>query len=133
MRTAADFKALEGAAATCEAAGVPLQAAVDACASVGALHRRGLNAGLAWQLRVREACAVDFCAAGGDVALARGMATVVDAEATGRAALALLAELREQATATAAAPPREAVAVAPPDLWAPEAVLARAQAAQLRE
>ena len=60
-------------------------------------------------------------------------ATVVDAEATGRAALALLAELREQATATAAAAPREAVAVAPPDLWAPEAVLARAQAAQLRE
>ena len=57
----------------------------------------------------------------------------MDAEATGRAALALLAELREQATATAAAAPREAVAVAPPDLWAPEAVLARAQAAQLRE
>ena len=41
--------------------------------------------------------------------------------------------IEERATATTAAAPREAVAVAPPDLWAPEAVLARAQAAQLRE
>ena len=87
--------------------------------------------GYAALLRARGGAggAANLYAAGGD-----GVdATVVDAEATGRAALALLAELRERATATAAAAPREAVAVAPPDLWAPEAVLARAQAAQLRE
>ena len=87
--------------------------------------------GYAALLRARGGAggAANLYAAGGD-----GVdATVVDAEATGRAALALLAELKERATATAAAAPRVATAVAPPDLWAAEAVVARAQAAQLRE